>query len=654
MFDDSEDWTQNIPPYGDDFEPPAPHRSVVPDPVAGAEDLPEPEAPVDSTTVAMAELLAIAQAGDAPAFWRSLKPHAATLKSLMDNDPGEYQAWRAEIKSACSKINVGTLDKFISPSGGDGDGSQATELADLAASRCELWHDGDGNGFASLERDGHREHWRVDSTGFRDWLSWLAHSEMGTAPSAETVKSACNALAGQAKFDGDEHEPRRRVGKDSSGYWLDVGDDQWRAILITATGWRIMNDPPVRFIRTKATRALPEPVSGGSVDVLWNLVNVPKQERLLVLTWILECFRPDTPYALLELTGEQGAAKSTAQRTFRRFVDPNQVELRGKPKTVEDIYVSASNSHLLSYENLSGLSNDQSDALCTCCTGGGYAARQLYTNGEESTLTAHCPVALNGISPVVLRPDLLDRAVSITLPEITVRRTDDEISTATEAAAPGIMGALLTLFSEALAILPSVNIPPEQRPRMADFATLGEAIARVQGYTEGHFLALYTDHRRTAIGRTIDASPVAAAMVAYVDRGNRYVGTVKGLLEILTEHKPDHERDEYWPRSPKGLADAMRRYAPALRQMGIIARVDNTRRKDGVHCVLHVQAPDYSPQPQVPGNEVHQVHQVHPSQKPEPQTVETCPQCGGSGCPLCWDTDDDPAAGADDLVDGEI
>ena len=598
--------------------------------------------PADLTTAAMAELLSIAQAGDAPAFWRVLKPHAALIKLLMDNDPGEYQAWRAEVKTACSKINVGTLDDFISPSGGDdGSDSQATALADLAAERCELWHDADSNAYATITGEAHNQHWRVDSTGFRDWLSWLAHSKMGTAPSGETLKSTCNALAGQAKFDGDEHEPRRRVAKDSSGYWLDMGDDQWRAILITATGWKVMCKPPVRLIRTKATRPLPEPVSGGSVDALWDLVNVPAQERLLALAWIIECFRSDTPYALLELTGEQGAAKSTAQRIFRRFVDPNQVELRGKPKTVEDIYVAAANSHLLSYENLSGLSNDQSDALCTCCTGGGYASRELYTNGEESILTAHCPVALNGISPVVLRPDLLDRAVSITLPEIKVRKTDDEIREATEAAAPGIMGALLDLFSNALAFMPSVVIPPEQRPRMADFATLGEAIAKVQGYPEGHFLTLYTDHRRAAIGRTIDASPVAAAMVAYVDRGNRYAGTVKGLLEVLTEHKPDHERDEYWPRSPKGLADAMRRYSPALRQMGIKARVDNTRRMDGIHCELDRQVMDYSSQPQVPGNEVHEVHKVHAALKPEPKTAEICPQCSGSGCPLCWDSPDD-------------
>lgn len=341
------------------------------DEMAGGEGL----GPADR---AMTRLLGIAESGDAPAFFRALKAHIETLRELLDQDPAEFAAWRASIKAACSKINVKTLDALVNPPSEGGSDSIASTLSRLAAERCELWHDADGNAYASIKRDDHREHWRLDSTGFRDWLSFLAYSELGQSPSSENLKAAINALSGQAKFDGDEHEPRRRVAKHSSGYWLDLGDDRWRAIEITATGWAARDNPPVRFLRTKATRPLPEPVTGGDVDELWKLVNVPDQERLLVLAWIIEAYRADTPYALLELTGEQGAAKSTAQTIFRRFIDPNQVALRGKPKTTEDIYVAAANAHLLSYENLSGLSNDQSDALCTCCTGGGYASRQLY------------------------------------------------------------------------------------------------------------------------------------------------------------------------------------------------------------------------------------------------------------------------------------
>ena len=79
---------------------------------------------------------------------------------------------------------------------------------------------------------------------------------------------------------------------------------------------------------------------------------VVRPDRMIVAPQVLEAFRCDTPYPLLEFTGEQGSAKSTNQTLIRSLIDPNQVMLRGRPKTVEDIYVSAKNNHLLSFENL--------------------------------------------------------------------------------------------------------------------------------------------------------------------------------------------------------------------------------------------------------------------------------------------------------------
>lgn len=563
---------------------------------------------MDPADRAMTHLLGVAESGDAPRFWRELKLHIETLRQVMTTDPAEYAAWRASIKTACPKINVSTLDQLISPPSDGGAGAGlATSLATLAGDRCALWHDRDGNAFASLQRDGHKEHWRLDSSGFRDWLAWLAYSELGAAPSAEILKAVGNALSGKGKFDGEELAPCWRVGRNPDGYWLNLGDDRWRAVLITATGWTIRDAPPVPFLRTKATRALPEPVPGGDIAALWGLVNIPEADRLLVLAWIIETYRADTPYVLLELTGEQGAAKSTAQRILRRFIDPNEVALRGRPKTTEDVFIAAANSHLVSYENLSGLTNDQSDALCTVSTGGGFAARQLYSNGEEALLKAHNPVVLNGISPVVLRPDLLDRAVSVALPTITRRKDDAEVEAAVERAAPAIMGGLLDLFSRSLALLPEVRIPADELPRMADFTRLGEAMARVLGYPEGRFLQLYTEHRRTAVGRTIESSPVAAALVGYAEAGRTYQGTVKGLLELLNERRPEIEGGDYWPRSPKGLGDALRRYAPALRQLGIAVRVETKPRRDGVHCFLaHIPCAD--PTSGKPGSRSSQVH----------------------------------------------
>jgi hypothetical protein len=288
------------------------------------------------------------------------------------------------------------------------------------------------------------------------------------------------------------------------------------------------------------------------------------------------------------LIGEQGSAKSTTQETLRWFIDPNKVMLRGRPKGVEDVYVAAGSNHLISLENLSGISPELSDALCTIATGGGQAGRQLYSNDEENIIEAHNPVVLNGIGAVIVRADLLDRAIALCLSVINERMTEEEHTASLIGSAPGIFGALLNLFALTLARLPSIAIPPAQRPRMADFAQLGEAMRVAMGSKEGEFLTLYTNHRRDAIRRTVDSNPVAVACMELTAKGHSYTGTVKGLLEKLNAFSMNMERGDYWPRAPRGLGDALRRVAPALRQIGIQVSVDAKPKRDGVHCEVRL------------------------------------------------------------------
>jgi hypothetical protein len=516
----------------------------------------------------------LARSKDDPNAYLSSEAVAA-FTAIRDAAPLEYERLRTDLKQANRLIRVCALDGFTRAAGNadSGSDSMATRLADLASEQCELWHDADGSAFASLDRDhqgsAHREHWRIDSNsrGFQEWLAWLCHTELGGAPASEVIKAASNVLAGKAKFDGGEYTPSMRVARDESGYWLDLCDDHWRAVLVTATGWRIVEQSAPRFIRTKAMRLLPCPVSGGNLSDLWPLLNIPEADHPLILAWMLECLRSDTPFPVLELLGEQGAAKSTTQKTVRGFIDPNKVMLRGRPKGVEDVFVAAGANHLISLENLSGITPEISDGLCTIATGGGAAGRQLYTNGEEHIIEAHNPVMLNGIGAVVTRPDLLDRTIAICLPTIQVRMTEGEHANRLQGCASGIMGALMTLFADTLAALPDVRIPETQRPRMADFALLGEAMHRALGNEAGEWLALYVRHRQDAIRRTVDSSPVAVACIELVKHNAGYHGTVKGLLELFNARITDRnlEQGDYWPKSPKGLGDALRRSAPALR-----------------------------------------------------------------------------------------
>jgi hypothetical protein len=104
-------------------------------------------------------------------------------------------------------------------------------------------------------------------------------------------------------------------------------------------------------------KPLPEPVAGGSLnDDLKPLLNVKADnEFVLTVAWPLAALHPSGRYPVLALTGEQGSAKSMRARFLRAAVDPNSVPLRALPRSEHDVFIAARNSHVLAYDNASGL-----------------------------------------------------------------------------------------------------------------------------------------------------------------------------------------------------------------------------------------------------------------------------------------------------------
>ena len=495
---------------------------------------------------------------------------------LKATDLPSYLRLRHAAKKTNRDCSVTVLDKLVRDElpGSDDDASALDELVTLARAQCQLHHDADRNAVAVIPMPSRREVWRVYSSGFEDWLRaayWRA-KEMGVPET--TMKSALATLAAAGINDGDEIEVHVRAARCDDGYLIDLADEQWQAIHVTPQGWRVVNESPVYFTRTPSMRSLPMPVptrmTHGDVGLLWQHTNVPTHSRVMVLAWLLDCFRPDTPFPALELVGEQGSAKSTTQSVLRSLVDPNKVMLRGRPKTVEDVFVAAANNWLVSYENLSGLTPEQQDAFCTLATGCGFASRQLYTNGEEHVMETKRPVVLNGIAVVATRPDLIDRVIHVDLPTIPAdaRRDDADTYAGWERDQSKVFAGLLDLFSAALAILPTVKLT--QKQRMADYERLGEAVARAMGFAAGEFQQQYAELVRAGIDRALESNAVAQALDRYIAERVlpiNWQGTAGQLYDLLNTHSiPDRSS---WPRSPKGLSDQLRRIAPAYRAKGI-------------------------------------------------------------------------------------
>ena len=199
----------------------------------------------------------------------------------------------------------------------------------------------------------------------------------------QALGTAIETIDAVAQRQGDPVKVFRRVAAFDGRRYLDLGDEKWQAIEVDSAGWRIVDRPSARFVRSRTMREIPPPLSDGSLEVLRSFLNLSDEDFVLAVAWILAALGSDGPYPVLVLTGEQGSAKSTCARILRSLVDPHHAPLRSVPREERDLFISARNAHVLAFDNLSAVSSWLSDALCRISTGGGYASRELYSDTDE-------------------------------------------------------------------------------------------------------------------------------------------------------------------------------------------------------------------------------------------------------------------------------
>ena len=247
--------------------------------------------------------------------------------------------------------------------------------------------------------------------------------------------------------------------------------------------------------------------------------------------------------------------------------------MRALPREDRDLFIAASNGHVLAFDNVSGLPAWISDTLCRLATGGGFAVRQLYSDQDEVLFDAARPVILNGIEDIVTRPDLADRAVFLTLEPIPEerRRPEQELWAAFEAERPRILGVLLDAVAKGLA---SCRAPSSKSCRAWRISRLWATACETALWPSGTFWSAYCGNRDEAVEGVIDADPIAAAVRAVMATRTEWTGTASDLLGALAEMAGERvAKSKTWPDSPRALAGRLRRAATFLRKIGIDDRL---------------------------------------------------------------------------------
>ena len=277
----------------------------------------------------------------------------------------------------------------------------------------------------------------------------------------------------------------------------------------------------------------------GPIEALNSFLNLAsRNDFVLIVAWPLAALRAGGPYPLLAISGEQGSAKTVLSKLLKALIDPNAAPVRSLSRQERELMIAANNGYLLAFDNLSGLPNWLSDALCRLATGGSFAVRQLYTDDEEMLFEAARPILLNGIEEVVSRPDLADRAIFLTLAPIgeTQRRPGSELWREFEIARPRILGVLLDAVVHGLRAMSDVHL--EQLPRMADFALWATACETAL-WPAGTFAHSYKANRRATIESIIEADPIATCVRAIMVDRTMWTGSASDILHLCAESARD-------------------------------------------------------------------------------------------------------------------
>jgi hypothetical protein len=161
------------------------------------------------------------------------------LAELKTGDRAAWQTLRAKLKKAGCLVT--DLEKAIARENGEegGRGPSEAEILLKLASTVKLFHSPDGPLLQILTSTVTARRGRSKAKGFRNWLARQYHAATKGAACSEAFQSA---LTPDAQFDAPERKIHVRNGSLDGKLYIDLADDNWRAIEIDAKG--VVDQPP--------------------------------------------------------------------------------------------------------------------------------------------------------------------------------------------------------------------------------------------------------------------------------------------------------------------------------------------------------------------------------------------------------------------------
>jgi hypothetical protein len=409
------------------------------------------------------------------------------------------------------------------------------------------------------------------------WLRRLTWEEEGRSVSGEYLKMAAGTLSAHAEFSGESRKLYTRAAWHAGILYYELRPG--KVVRVGPGGWAFEANPPVLFRRYVNLKALPDPEAGGSLEVLDELVNLKSErDRRLFKAYLVTLPLEHVGRPIFNASGAMGSGKTTIQRLIKRLLDPTAPEaVRFDPR---DFLQKAMHAYIVMLDNQNTIPEWAADTLCRLVTGEADSKRRLYTDDEDVIIELRRAAILNGINVPTERGDVLDRSLVVELERIPDgdRKTEDEIWELFARKHCELLGALFDVLSRAIALKPSIKL--SRRPRLADWGEYAASVYEVTGWGAEAFLRDWDEVVRVQNQATLDGSPVAQAIIKFMEDEEEYTATSSELHSklkvVATQLGVDVDRDKAWPKSARWLWRRMKEVLSLL----VAAGIEATRGRD--------------------------------------------------------------------------
>ena len=522
----------------------------------------------------------------------------AQIIRIIRNSGANREKWSPEhfdhyIRPTVGKAIAFAIRKEEEFTAGSGRSSIATKTFKWLINNYELWYDQNNHAYITA---GGRD-LRIGSKEFRVWLHNLYQELYNRTLPPAAFRELQDNLEARA-LNGRMFQTHKRVAWQDGKIYFDLGHNSahtHKYVEISREGWKVVDSVtvssgPVKFIRTQDMLPLPEPQKGGDWKGLLQLINTSHEGKVLILAWLLQgLWETRGHYTHLFLSGIQGTGKSFTMSLLKGIIDPSTKIGRSfdKINSVYDLGLASTTERILSFDNVSHIPGEISDALCTASRGGVIARRELYKAADEISFQVHFPAIFTGINVIRSRPDLLDRLIVVTMEPLEEVEGEEVLLERFEEILPQILGLLCDAAACGLRNLKTTERVRDVR--MVDFCHWVCACVSEGGlpFTPEEFLEIYRDSIRQERVEALDG--LGSLLIDVAKPRAPWTVQASGLLEELRYYKEtNHELygDFKVPQDAKGFGQWLNRNIPVLKAHGLIVKKEH--RKAGTFYKLEL------------------------------------------------------------------